>query len=118
MEVRVNVSDPGGKLKPGMFAKVRIITEQKDNIVKIPASAMVSRFGEQYVYVVEQDPENPEFKIVRKRNVVPGILVDGMLEVQSGLSPDEEVVARGQTLLEDGARVNVIERAAPASGGI
>ena len=113
MEVKVNVSDTGSRLKAGMFAKVRIITEQKDNIVKIPASAMLSRFGEQYVYVIAKNPENPEQNIVRKRIVVPGILIDGVLEIQSGLAPDEELVVRGQTLLEDGARVNIIERVTP-----
>jgi multidrug efflux pump subunit AcrA (membrane-fusion protein) len=113
MEVRVTVRNPGNKLKTGMFAKVRIITESKDNIVKIPASAMLSRFGEQYVYAVEKDPSDSQFNIVRKRGVTPGILIDGVLEIQSGLSPNEEIVTRGQTLLDDGARVNIIERAAP-----
>jgi len=113
MEVRVTVRNPGNKLKTGMFAKVRIITESKNNIVKIPASAMLSRFGEQYVYVVEKDPVDPQYNIVRKRGVTPGILIDGVLEIQSGLAPDEEIVTRGQTLLEDGVRVNIIERTAP-----
>jgi multidrug efflux pump subunit AcrA (membrane-fusion protein) len=110
MEVRVTVRNPGNKLKTGMFAKVRIITESKNNIVKIPASAMLSRFGEQYVYVVEKDPSDLQFNIVRKRIVKPGILIDGVLEIQSGLEPDEEIVTRGQTLLEDGVRVNIIDR--------
>ncbi|MCL2127153.1 MAG: efflux RND transporter periplasmic adaptor subunit [Treponema sp.] len=113
MEVRVNVSNPGNKLKAGMFAKVRIITERKNDIVKIPASAMLSRFGEEYLYVVEKDPENPEYHIVKKREIVPGILIDGVLEIQNGLEPDEEIVLRGQTLLEDGVRVNVVERVEP-----
>ncbi|MDR0320706.1 MAG: efflux RND transporter periplasmic adaptor subunit [Treponema sp.] len=114
MEVRVTVTNTGSKLKAGMFAKVRIITERKNNVVKIPTSAMLSRFGEQYVYVVEKDSENPEQSVVRKRIVVPGINIDGMLEIQSGLEADEEVVTKGQTLLNDGVRVNVIERHAPA----
>ena len=113
MEVRVNVSNHGNKLKAGMFAKARIITERKNNIVKIPATALISRFGEQYIYVVQQDPENSEFNIVKKRNVVPGILIDGILEVQSGLEPGEEIVTRGMSLLDDGVRVNIIERTAP-----
>jgi multidrug efflux pump subunit AcrA (membrane-fusion protein) len=113
MEVRVTVRNPGNKLKTGMFAKVRIITESKNNIVKIPASAMLSRFGEQYVYVVEKDSVDPQHNIVRKRLVTPGILIDGVLEIQNGLKPDEEIVTRGQTLLEDGVRVNIIDRAAP-----
>lgn len=112
MEVRVNVKDSGSKLKPGMFAKVQIITEQKENTVRLPSSAMISRFGEQYVYVVEEDPETPGQNLVRKRVVTPGILVDGMLEIQSGLEDGEEVVERGQTLLEDGALVNVINSSA------
>ncbi|MDR0494157.1 MAG: efflux RND transporter periplasmic adaptor subunit, partial [Treponema sp.] len=115
MEVRVNVRNAGSKLKAGMFAKVRIITERKENIVKVPAPAMLSRFGEQYVYVVEKDSENPEQYLARKRTVTPGIHIDGVLEIQKGLEPDEEVVLRGQTLLDDGARVNIVDRAAPLS---
>jgi multidrug efflux pump subunit AcrA (membrane-fusion protein) len=113
MEVRVTVSNTGSKLKQGMFAKVKIITEQKNNIVKIPATAVIKRFGEEYVYVVEKDPSNPEFNIAKKRLIVPGIIIDGITEVQSGLAPDEEIVIRGQTLLDEGSRVNIIERAAP-----
>ncbi|MDR2718948.1 MAG: efflux RND transporter periplasmic adaptor subunit [Treponema sp.] len=115
MEVRVNVKNAGSKLKAGMFAKVKIITERKDNIVKIPASAMLNRFGEQYVFVIGADPETPGQKIVKKRMVVPGILIDGVLEIQNGLTADEEIVVRGQTLLEDGSWVNIIEQFAPLS---
>ena len=113
MEVRVNVNDTYSKLKPGMFSKVRVITERKNNIVKVPAAAVINRFGEQYVYVIAQDEEDPEIDIVKKRIVVPGILIDGVIEIQSGLSANEEVVVRGQTLLDDGSRVNIIERIRP-----
>jgi RND family efflux transporter MFP subunit len=113
MEVKLNVDNPGAKLKAGMFAKVKVITEQKDNIVKIPASAMVQRFGETYVYTLETDPADPAFQVARKRIITPGITIDGILEIQQGLRPNEEFVVRGQGLLEDGARVNVIDRVNP-----
>ncbi|MCL2441331.1 MAG: efflux RND transporter periplasmic adaptor subunit [Treponema sp.] len=113
MEVRVNVTDQGSKLKPGMFARVRVITERKDNIVKIPAAAVINRFGEQYVYVVGKDEENEEIDIVRKRIVTCGILIDGVVEILNGLEANEEVVVRGQSLLDDGTRVNIIERVTP-----
>ena len=115
MEIRINVDNADAKLKAGMFAKVKIITERKDNIVKIPATAMLNRFGEQYVFVIASDSENPQQKIVKKRTVAPGILIDGILEIQNGLAADEEIVVRGQTLLEDGAWVNIIEKFAPLS---
>jgi multidrug efflux pump subunit AcrA (membrane-fusion protein) len=111
MEVKVNVSNADAKVKTGMFAKVRVITESKDNIVKIPATAVINRFGEQYIFVVDRsDGEN---FLVQRRVVVPGILIDGVMEIQEGLTADEEVVIRGHTLLSDGARVNVVEQIAP-----
>jgi multidrug efflux pump subunit AcrA (membrane-fusion protein) len=115
MEVRVNVDNQGSRLKAGMFAKVRIITERKDNIVKIPSSAMMQRFGEDYVFTAEQDFEDPSILVARKKIIVPGILVDGVLEVQQGLGPDEDVIVKGQTLLADGARINIIDRVTPIS---
>jgi multidrug efflux pump subunit AcrA (membrane-fusion protein) len=113
MEIRVSVENPGSRLKAGMFAKVRIITERKENIVKIPSGAMIQRFGEDYVYIAEQNPQDQAALVARKRVIVPGILVDGVLEVHDGLKPDEDVIIKGQTLLEDGAHINIIERIAP-----
>jgi multidrug efflux pump subunit AcrA (membrane-fusion protein) len=115
MEVKINVENRNAQLKPGMFAKVKIVTERKNNIVKLPANALVQRFGETYVFTVETDRSDPAFRIARQKAVVQGILVDGVVEIQEGLAPDEEVVIRGQTLLEDGARINVIDRVAPLS---
>lgn len=115
MEVRVNVENPGSRLKAGMFAKVRIITERKNNIVKIPSSALIQRFGESYVFVAAPDPNNAGITLAKRRIVVPGILIDGVLEVQQGLAADEDVIIRGQSLLEDGARINIIDRVAPLS---
>jgi membrane fusion protein, multidrug efflux system len=111
MEIRVGVENPGARLKAGMFAKVRIITETKEGVVKIPASAVVNRFGEQYVFSV--DKTNSQAPVARKRVIVPGIVIDGVMEVRQGIAPDEEIVVRGQTLLEEGSRVNVIERLSP-----
>jgi len=111
METKVGVDNAGSKLKAGMFAKVRIITETKDNIVKIPLSAVINRFGEQYVYVT--DKTDPAAPVARKRTIVPGILIDGVQEVRQGLAPDEEFIIQGQSLLEDGSRINIIDRVAP-----
>jgi len=111
MEIRVGVENPGARLKPGMFAKVRIITETKEEVVKIPALAVVNRFGEQYVFSV--DKANPQAPVARKRVIVPGIIIDGVMEVRQGIAPDEEIVVRGQTLLDEGSRVNIIERISP-----
>jgi len=113
MEIRVGVENQGSRLKAGMFAKVRIITETKNNIVKIPVSAVINRFGEQYVFIA--DYSDPSAPVVRRKSITQGIIIDGVLEVSQGLQGGEEVVVRGQTLLDDGSRINIIERLAPLS---
>lgn len=113
MEVRINVSNIESRLKAGMFAKVRIITETKDNIVKIPGTAVITRFGETYLFTLDTDRDDPAFQVARKTIVTPGILVDGALEISEGLKPDAEIVVKGQTLLDDGVRVRVIEKTQP-----
>ncbi|MDR0668918.1 MAG: efflux RND transporter periplasmic adaptor subunit [Treponema sp.] len=113
MEVRVNVDNPESKLKTGMFAKVRLITEIKEGVVKIPANALVQRFGESFVFIVEPLNTGEGGFVARRRDITPGILIDGVLEIEAGLEPRDEVIVRGQTLLQDGARVNIIERIPP-----
>jgi multidrug efflux pump subunit AcrA (membrane-fusion protein) len=111
METRVAVQNHGGRLRSGMFAQVRIITEERPNVVQIPSAAMLTRFGEQFIFVV--DNSDPEAPVARRREVVPGIMIDGVMEVTQGLSAGEEVVMRGQTIIYDGARINIVERTPP-----
>ncbi|MDR0720302.1 MAG: efflux RND transporter periplasmic adaptor subunit [Treponema sp.] len=113
METKVAVENLDSKLKAGMFAKVRIITEQKDNVVKIPQSALIQRFGEDYLFIVEPDPAEAGSFVARKKTVVPGIIIDEVMEVEEGLSANDEVIIRGQSLLEDGVKVNIIDRLEP-----
>jgi multidrug efflux pump subunit AcrA (membrane-fusion protein) len=113
METKVAVENSDSKLKAGMFAKVKIITEQKDNVVKIPQSALIRRFGEEYLFIAEADPAEAGSFVARKKIVAPGIMIDGVMEVKEGLSADDEVIIQGQSLLEDGVKVNIIDRTAP-----
>jgi multidrug efflux pump subunit AcrA (membrane-fusion protein) len=117
MEIRVRVENPGNRLKAGMFANVRLITQSRNDVIKVPASAVVSRMGGQYVFIVAPDPDNSTFSIAQRRTVVTGISTEGITEIQSGIEADDEVIVRGQSLLEDGVRINVVERAQGAQSG-
>jgi len=113
MELRLSVPDSGERLKPGMYAKVRIFTEEKEGTVTVPADALVKRGEESFVFVVAPDPAAPEVFKARRAVVRTGLLVDNRLEVLEGLKAGERVVVRGQTLLDEGSLVNVV----PAAGG-
>ena len=109
MSVKLSLLKNDPRIKAGMFARVKLITDTKSGIVKIPAAAVVTRFGEQFVFVVEKG----ENATVRKQPVTPRIRVDDKIEIRSELADGEEVVVRGQTLLEDGSEVNVVSTVEP-----
>lgn len=115
MEIHVGVDNTGSRLKAGMFTKVKIVTEHKENIVKIPAAALIQRFGEDYVFVTVPDPDHEGGLIAEKRIIVPGIVIDGVMEVERGLSPNEDVIVRGHSYLNEGSRVNIVEHITPLS---
>lgn len=109
MGVKLTFDKKNPRIKAGMFARVKLITDTRSNIVKIPDTAIVSRFGENFVFAL--NPGDPAS--VRRQVVTVGIRVDEKAEILSGLSPDEEIVVRGQTLLEEGSLVNVVSRMQP-----
>ena len=136
LEVKLRFTRPDARVRAGMFAEVRIITEQKENIVKIPADVVIRRFGETFVFVVHEDEAGDTADTsgdaataaeatpparVERRLITPGILIDNTLEVVAGLEPAELLVYQGQALLEDGVSVRVINRFnvldSPEAGG-
>ena len=102
MGVSLELTKRDSRIKAGMFAKVKLITDTHSNIVIVSESALVNRYGDTYVFVVSPDSS------VEKRVVKAGIRVDDKREILDGLKDGEEVVVRGQTLLEDGSKVNVV----------
>jgi len=113
LELKIGLLQPDRRIKAGMFAAIKIVTEKKDKIVKIPADCVVRRFGSSFVFVVKPVPGEGDSRVVERRQITPGILIDDKLEIAGGLEPDEEVVILGQTLLEDGSAVKVVGEVPP-----
>jgi multidrug efflux pump subunit AcrA (membrane-fusion protein) len=103
MAVTLAFREQDRRIKAGMFAKAKIIIESRQKVVKIPAECMIQRQKGSIIFVVTDDSR------VEAREIVPGILIDQKLEVVEGLRAGETVVIRGQTLLEDQAKVRIID---------
>lgn len=103
MTVKLRQDPADNRIKIGMYCRVKLITETKDNAIAIPRNAVLSRSGADYVFVVD-----PGTNTVTARPVTLGITVDDMVEVVSGLAANEQVVVSGQTLLDNGSHVNVV----------
>jgi multidrug efflux pump subunit AcrA (membrane-fusion protein) len=113
LEVKIRLDQQDARIRPGMFAAMKIITERKHGIVKIPSDCLVRRFGESYVFVVYDDSAASTGKRVERRKVIPGLQIDEKLEIVQGLQNGEEVVIQGQTLLEDKSVVKVVSTVPP-----
>ena len=100
-KITVEVSDPTRRLKPGMFARIGIVSDLHADALQVPRSALVDDAGEQAVYVVEGD-------VAKRRAVSTGYSANGQIEITDGLTGDERIVVVGQTGLRDGSRVQVI----------
>jgi multidrug efflux pump subunit AcrA (membrane-fusion protein) len=109
LEIRMDVPRSETKAKAGMYAEIRLTTDEKDVVVKVPSDTVLRRLGETFVYVVDGD-------IAQKRLVVPGITLEGAVEIVDGLAAGESVVYQGQTLLEDGVKVRVVRTVQPIDG--
>lgn len=83
-------------LKPGMFARVRLVIEEHKDVPVILKEAILG----DYVYVVSAD-------IAQKRDIKRGIQKGADVEVTEGLKAGDLVVIMGQQRLQDGVGVIV-----------
>ena len=108
LKVIAEVRNVPENLKGGLFAKGRIITGNRAQVLQVPRSA-VGAFDNQAkkgaLFVVENG-------VVHKRDILSGVLNGDMVEIASGLKQGEQYVVRGGFNLKDGDKVAV---ASPAT---
>jgi membrane fusion protein (multidrug efflux system) len=105
---QLEIPDPTRRLKPGMFARVNIVYERRENALQLPRNAMLDADGEQSVFVIVNGK-------AEQRHIRTGLTNSGMVEVLEGLKGDEQVVVVGQAGLKTGTAVKVVDTTAPAT---
>jgi membrane fusion protein (multidrug efflux system) len=106
--IRAVVRNSDTTLRPGMFARVTLITRDEREALVIPEQAIVPQGDEQYVFrIVDGKVARVKVDIGRRR--------DSRVEVLKGLTRDDVVVTAGQLKLRDGVPVTIVNAAASAS---
>ncbi len=98
--VEIEITNPDRLLKPGMFARVKIITEKREKVLVVPIEAIIYQGGKETLFVVEGN-------IATLREVKAGLNDGAMVEIASGLKDGEKVIIEGGYGLKDGTRVRV-----------
>ncbi|TLY46191.1 MAG: efflux RND transporter periplasmic adaptor subunit [Nitrospirae bacterium] len=94
IKVRCNVTNRDLKLKPEMFARVRLRVGSSRPVLALPKEAVIEVGGQAYVFVQAADG-----RYVR-RPVVTGTMSGDTIQIREGLQSGERVVVKGALLLK------------------
>jgi membrane fusion protein (multidrug efflux system) len=117
IQVQATLSNPEGKLRPGMFVQVEMPLGASRSVIALPASAInYAPYGDSVFVITDlKDPAGKTFRGVRQQFVkVEGARGD-QVAVISGLNPGEEVVTSGVFKLRNGAAVQVNNKVQPGN---
>ncbi|MFC1554743.1 efflux RND transporter periplasmic adaptor subunit [candidate division KSB1 bacterium] len=93
VKIRSEVSNRDLLLKPGMFAEIDVITGVRENVLAVPAEAVLTDDNQNYVFLKEGD----EFH----RHIVElGYKSGGLVQILAGIPDDAEVVVKGNYQLK------------------
>lgn len=100
-EVILNFDKNDSRINAGMFAKVKLYTQNYAGAITIPSSAIIDKNGDDCVYIVQDSKA-----VLRK--VQTGNSVDSVIQILNGISEGDKVVIEGMRSLSDGADVRDI----------
>jgi Cu(I)/Ag(I) efflux system membrane fusion protein len=98
--VRVELSNPRGLIRPGMYATLHFAAALGANLVHVPAEAVVMTGDHDLVFVVGSDGR------LAPREVTIGARSGDRVEIRSGLTPGERVVASANFLVDAESRLS------------
>jgi cobalt-zinc-cadmium efflux system membrane fusion protein len=95
--VRATVDNPGGSLKPEMFANVTIYSAGDHPAVGVPKQALIYEGDQVRVWVAHPD------KTIELRQIKTGLANGDLVEVKGNLKPGEQIVTKGSLFIDRAA---------------
>jgi membrane fusion protein (multidrug efflux system) len=108
LEVRARLANSDGRLRPGMFARVRVIVGERPAALMVPEEAIVPLGDDFFVYTVADGK-------AKRVRVKLGVRRDAMVELLEGVKAGDLVVTAGMRVSRDGQPVRVVNAAAAAA---
>jgi len=103
VKVVAEVDNTDGALKGGLFVKGRIETGQRNGVLRVPRTALLSwdvQGKKAELFVVEEG-------VAKRKAVRTEKVAEDMVEIASGLKAGDPVISRGGFNVKDGDKVNV-----------
>jgi|GEM_PF-411847 len=104
IRAEVDITDNDGKLKPGMYAKVRTRQQTRKDVLAIPTQAITSEKNQNFIFLVRDN-------VVKKIPIRLGLEDKFYIEaISDELGADDFVVVQGKGLISEGMEVVAKEK--------
>jgi membrane fusion protein (multidrug efflux system) len=99
--LRARLPNSDGLLRSGMFARVTLVVDQRDEAIVVPETALVPVGQDQFIYrVVESKAVLTKVRVGQRRR--------GQVEIVDGLERGAVIVTEGTVKLRDGSAVRTV----------
>jgi len=117
-ELRAEIPNADGALKPGQFVRVKLNGAVRNNALAVPQVAVMDSPQGKFVYVAGKDKDGKDVAAVRTVQLGEWATADdvNLWIVDSGLKPGDVVITDGVAKLRPGAPI-VLSTGAPPAGG-
>lgn len=102
------INNSRGELKPGSYAKAKIVTQKVDEVNVVPERAVAYILGVNKVFVIKDG-------VVESRDVKTGDRIEGTVEILEGVKAGEQVATSQTQRLDTGVEVRVVTEAEAAA---
>jgi membrane fusion protein (multidrug efflux system) len=96
-----SVFDGKQVLRPGMFGRIEIVYDRRENVLTVPRTALLDDESDPSLYVVRNGKS-------QRVSIKTGYSNGEIVEVVSGLKAGDKVITAGKVAVRDGALVNII----------
>jgi HlyD family secretion protein len=110
-QIEVDIENSAFRLKPGMYAKVSFVVEHKEQVLVVPANAVIDNAGRKGVYVPG------EGDIAKFQPVTLGMSDPDEIEITSGVTEGMHVISTGAAALREGDRIVLLGQNQNQRGG-
>ncbi|SCY33641.1 efflux RND transporter periplasmic adaptor subunit [Alkaliphilus peptidifermentans] len=100
--VKIVIDNINHELKPGMFAEVSFVIENKENVLLVPMESVLTTNKDSYVYLLNDDDT------VSRKLVKTGHKDGKYFEIIDGLKEGDPVLVKGQHFVLDGEKVHPV----------
>jgi membrane fusion protein, multidrug efflux system len=115
VQVQATLSNPQGKLKPGMFVQAEFGVGASRDVITLPASAIsYAPYGDSVFIITDlKNPKGETYRGVRQQFVKVNGSRGDQVAIVSGVKPGDEVVTSGVFKLRNGEAVEVNNKVQP-----